>query len=248
MSISYSPGKLRIDCNERGFSKQNIEAICRIGKSTKGGESKSEGFIGEKGIGFKAVFKVASTVWISSGYYSFRFDRDGHLGMIAPITCPFPEQPKQECTSILLKLDKDCDEGLIVEEMKSCDEKILLFLRRLRKLEINIHPGAENRLFKRTFTRGAQPAENPSMMTLMNNGVEKHYFVWRHTAKNLPSEARRPGITTSEIVLAFPNTGVNKDAPVLPVIEPQNVYSFLPIRNYGFSVRPPFLNLSSARS
>ncbi|KAL2669765.1 hypothetical protein Neosp_015210 [[Neocosmospora] mangrovei] len=235
MSISYSPGKLRIDCNERGFSKQNIEAICRIGKSTKSGKSKSAGFVGEKGIGFKAVFKVASTVWISSGYYSFRFDRDGHLGMIAPIPCPFPEQPKQECTSILLKLDKDCDEGLIIEEMKSCDEKILLFLRRLRKLEIDIHPGAENRLIKRTFTRGAQPAENPSMMTLMNNGVGKHYFVWRHTAKNLPSEARRPGITTSEIVLAFPNTGVTKDAPVLPIIEPQNVYSFLPIREYGFS-------------
>lgn len=132
--------------------------------------------------------------------------------------------------------------------MKSCDEKILLFLRRLRKLEIDIHPGAEDGIIKRTFTRGAQPAENPSMMTLMNNGVGKHYFVWRHTAKNLPSEARRPGITTSEIVLAIPSTGVTKDAPVLPIIEPQNVYSFLPIRNYAFSVPPPFLNLSSARS
>ncbi|RSL45040.1 hypothetical protein CEP54_014440, partial [Fusarium duplospermum] len=235
MSISYSPGRLRIDCNERGFSKQNIEAICRICKSTKSGKSKSAGFVGEKGIGFKAVFKVASTVWISSGYYSFRFDRDGHLGMIAPIIDDFPEQSKQECTSILLKLDKGCGEGRIVEEMKSYDEKILLFLRRLRRLDIDCNPGVKDGLFQRTFTRGAQPAENPSMMSLMNNGVAKHYFVWRHTAKNLPSETRRPGMTTSEIVLAFPNTGVNGDEPVLPVIEPQNVYSFLPIRNYGFS-------------
>ncbi|KAJ4129525.1 hypothetical protein NW754_003806 [Fusarium falciforme] len=215
--------RTKIDCNERGFSKQSIEAICRICKSTKSGESKSAEFIGEKGIGFKAVFTVASTVWISSGYYSFRFDRDGHLGMIAPITRTFPEQPKQGCTSILLKLDKDCDERLIVEETKSYDEKILLFLRRLWRL------GAKDRLFKRTFTRGAQPAQNLSMMSLMNNGVGKHYFVWQHTTKNVPFETRRPGITTSEIVLAFPNTGVNGDAPVLPVIEPQNVYSFLPI-------------------
>ncbi|RSL54668.1 hypothetical protein CEP53_007386 [Fusarium sp. AF-6] len=219
MSISYSPGKLRIDCNERGFSKQNIEAICRICQSTKSGESKSAGFVGEKGIGFKAVFKVASTVWISSGYYSFRFDRDGHLGMIAPIIDDFPQQTKQR----------------IVKEMKSYDDKILLFLRRLRRLDIDCNPEGKDGRFQRTFTRGAQPAENPPMMSLMNNGVAKHYFVWRHTAKNLPSETRRPGITTSEIVLAFPNTGVNGDEPVLPVIEPQNVYSFLPIRNYGFS-------------
>ncbi|RTE70398.1 hypothetical protein BHE90_015207 [Fusarium euwallaceae] len=235
MSISYSPGNLRIDCNERGFSKQNIEAICRICKSTKSGKSKSAGFVGEKGIGFKAVFKVASTVWISSGYYSFRFDRDGHLGMIAPIIDDFPQQTKQKCTSILLELEKDCDEQRIVEEMKSYDDKILLFLRRLRRLDIDCNPGGKDGRFQRTFTRGAQPAENPSMMSLMNNGVAKHYFVWRHTAKDLPFETRRPGITTSEIVLAFPNTGVNGDEPVLPVIEPQNVYSFLPIRNYGFS-------------
>ncbi|RSL91902.1 hypothetical protein CDV31_015378 [Fusarium ambrosium] len=235
MSISYSPGNLRIDCNERGFSKQNIEAICRICKSTKSGKSKSAGFVGEKGIGFKAVFKVASTVWISSGYYSFRFDRDGHLGMIAPIIDDFPQQTKQKCTSILLELEKDCDEQRIVEEMKSYDDKILLFLRRLRRLDIDCNPGGKDGRFQRTFTRGTQPAENPSMMSLMNNGVAKHYFVWRHTAKDLPFETRRPGITTSEIVLAFPNTGVNGDEPVLPVIEPQNVYSFLPIRNYGFS-------------
>ncbi|UPL03017.1 hypothetical protein LCI18_013951 [Fusarium solani-melongenae] len=155
LSISYSPGKLRIDCNERGFSKQNIEAICRICKITKSGKSKSEGFVGEKGIGFKAVFKVASTVWISSGYYSFRFDRDGHLGMIAPIACSFPEQLKQGCTSILLNLDKACDETLIVKEMKSYDEKILRFLRRLRRLDIDCNPGAGHEFFKRTFTRGA---------------------------------------------------------------------------------------------
>ncbi|KAM0438683.1 hypothetical protein ACHAPT_001439 [Fusarium lateritium] len=236
LSISYSPGKLRIDCNERGFSKQNIEAICRISKSTKSGKGKSAGFVGEKGIGFKAVFKVASTVWISSGYYSFRFDRNGHLGMIAPIPDEFPEQPKQGCTSILLELDKDCEQR-IVNELKSYDEKILLFLRRLRRLDIDCNLGGQDGSFKRSLTRDAQSAENPSMMTLMNSGVGKHYFVWRHTAKNLPSETRRPGITTSEVVLAFPITGVDRDAPILPIIESQNVYAFLPIRNYGL----PFL-------
>jgi hypothetical protein len=237
LSISYSSRKVRIDCNERGFAKQNVEAICRICKSTKSGRSKSAGFVGEKGIGFKAVFKVASTVWISSGHYSFRFDRDGHLGMIAPIWDGFPEKPREGYTSILLKLDKACDEKLIISEMQSYDEKLLLFLRRLRRLEIKYAPDrfSLRKPFETVLTRHGQPSENPSTMTLMNNGTKRHYFVFRRSAKRLPSDSRRPGITHSEVVVAFPNTGINRDE-VQPVIEPQNVYAFLPIRNYGFPV------------
>ncbi|PKS05647.1 hypothetical protein jhhlp_008166 [Lomentospora prolificans] len=237
LSISYSPKRVRIDCNERGFAKQHVEAICRICKSTKSGRSKSAGFVGEKGIGFKAVFKVASTVWISSGHYSFRFDRDGHLGMIAPIWDEFPETPKEGCTSILLKLDKACDEKRIVTELESYDEKILLFLRRLRRLEIDCKHGifTLSKPFSTVLARHGQPAENPAMMTLMNNGIKKHYFVWRHTATSLPADTRRPGISSSEVVVAFPNSGTENNAPTLPVIQPQNVYAFLPIRDYGFS-------------
>lgn len=242
LSIAYSSGRVRIDCNERGFNKKNIEAICRICQSTKSGRSKSAGFVGEKGIGFKAVFKVASTVWISSGHYSFRFDRDAHLGMIAPIWDKFPEKPRAGCTSILLKLAKDCDEKRIINELQSYDEKILLFLRRLRRLEIDVKPSiiSLSKSFKTILSRHGQASENPSMMALMNNGVRRHYFVWCRSANKLPTESRRPGISSSEIVLAFPNTGINGDLPVHPVIESQNVYAFLPIRDGGLPVRRKF--------
>ncbi|KAM0283500.1 hypothetical protein ACHAQH_002451 [Verticillium albo-atrum] len=231
LAITYRPGRVRIDCNERGFSRKNIEAICRICQSTKSGRSKSAGFVGEKGIGFKAVFKVASTVWISSGHYSFRFDRDGHLGMIAPIWDAFPESHKPGFTSIYLKLAKDCNEACIINELRSYDAKILIFLRRLQRLEIDVQREFwKSGDFKTVLSRQGHPSGNPSMITLMNDGVKKLYLVWRHTVNKLPKDTRRPGISSSEVVLAFP---LDRDGET-PLIERQNVYAFLPIRDYDF--------------
>lgn len=42
--------------NERGFSAQNMRALCDVGNSTKKGSN--TGYIGKKGIGFKSVFRV----------------------------------------------------------------------------------------------------------------------------------------------------------------------------------------------
>ena len=58
--------------NEVGFNRANIRSITAIGESTKNklinGEYKA---IGEKGVGFKMVFAVASEVKIRSGEYAF---------------------------------------------------------------------------------------------------------------------------------------------------------------------------------
>ncbi|CZT44958.1 uncharacterized protein RSE6_05220 [Rhynchosporium secalis] len=44
----YKKVALRIDCNEIGFSPRNVEALCRVGQSTKKGEAKVNGYVGEK--------------------------------------------------------------------------------------------------------------------------------------------------------------------------------------------------------
>ena len=252
LRITHSLRRIRIDCNERGFSRRNVEAICRICKSTKSGRSKAAGFVGEKGIGFKAVFKVASTVIISSGHYQFKFNRHDHLGMIAPIWAPFPETVIPGWTSILLDLDDDCDESAIEQELRTYDARILLFLRRLQRLEINVdHPDRPRKWYDSTVRRGTTKdkstnrenfshvfthqgrgysSSNPSITSLGENDDVKDYLVWRHTAVKLPAEARRPGMSTSEIVLAFP---LGKDGQT-PEIAPQSVYAFLPIRQHGF--------------
>lgn len=43
--------------NERGFSADNIKALCDVGNSTK--KEPTAGYIGKKGIGFKSVFRVS---------------------------------------------------------------------------------------------------------------------------------------------------------------------------------------------
>ncbi|CAN9390393.1 unnamed protein product [Alternaria alternata] len=110
---------LRIDCNEIGFGKSNVEAICKIGRSTKASLGNTTRYIGEKGIGFKSVFKVADVVSISSGHYSFKFDKKETLGMIAPIWDEFPDFRLPNNTSVLLQLSADYDTGELEDELKS---------------------------------------------------------------------------------------------------------------------------------
>lgn len=66
---------LSIQYNEMGFTKHNVRAITAIGESTKrqllGGKILSKETIGEKGIGFKAVFSVAQQVFIHSNGFHF---------------------------------------------------------------------------------------------------------------------------------------------------------------------------------
>jgi hypothetical protein len=51
--IKVKPKVVVTECNEVGFSEENVRALCRAGRS-----SKSPGLeqTGEKGIGFKLVF------------------------------------------------------------------------------------------------------------------------------------------------------------------------------------------------
>lgn len=83
LSIYVNAGKeiFRSDCNEIGFSFRQLDALTRIGKSTKKAAGGRKGYIGEKGIGFKSVFKVADVVRVASGCYEFKFNLPGARGV-----------------------------------------------------------------------------------------------------------------------------------------------------------------------
>lgn len=59
--------------NEIGFTKNNVEAICGVNRSTKQYDSST---IGQKGIGFKAVFLVTNSPIIISNGYRFKFNSE----------------------------------------------------------------------------------------------------------------------------------------------------------------------------
>lgn len=69
--------------NEVGFSESNIRAICDVGKSTKGAHR--SGYIGQKGIGFKSVFRITHMPAIHSNGFHICFDASSDpIGFILP--------------------------------------------------------------------------------------------------------------------------------------------------------------------
>ncbi|KAM0901190.1 hypothetical protein ACQ4PT_020148 [Festuca glaucescens] len=73
--------------NEKGFCADNIRALCDIGNSTKKGSNM--GYIGNKGIGFKSVFRVTDAPEIHSNSFHVKFDiTEGQIGFILPTAIP----------------------------------------------------------------------------------------------------------------------------------------------------------------
>ncbi|KAF2145105.1 uncharacterized protein K452DRAFT_343652 [Aplosporella prunicola CBS 121167] len=225
LTITLRDRQLIIECNEVGFSKRNVEAICRINHSTKGKNKDTDGYVGEKGIGFKSVFKVADVVWISSGNYSFKFDKRAVLGMATPIWESFPHPTKPGYTHFCLQLCDETDVDGIREELLALQPSLLLFLRRLRQLTVNV-PSLGKKL-----TLTSSEARNSSFYerSLSRDRTTIRYLVQEHVVDDMPLEERRPGISNTKILLAFPMSEANE-----PLLEEQEVFAFLPIRSYGF--------------
>ena len=204
-----------------------------MGQSSKSGLDNSRRYIGEKGIGFKSVFRVSGVVWIQSGYYSFKFDKNERLGMIAPIWTKFPQECRPGYTSILLELSQNCNIEELIHGVIALDPRLLIFLQRLKRVNITIREfGRSDRktyLDRQDILNVA--ANNYQVVTLHHQMTPLSYMTFRVPVRDLPPEANRPDHTESEILLAFPT-----NAGGSPKIEPQSVYAFLPIRDYGFKV------------
>ncbi|KAK5653791.1 hypothetical protein OQA88_7949 [Cercophora sp. LCS_1] len=229
LGIHFKDRRLCISCNEVGFSRADIQALCGVGMSSKRDDSDR---IGEKGIGFKSVFRVADVVWVKSGHYSFKFDRLQTLGMMAPIPSQFPV-PEAEAsahqTAISLQVMGQ-HEAELLGDIRSFDPRNLLFLRKLRRVELSI-TDSSGRCWSRVVERrhGTDPNTSQECIDLLQDGSCSRYIVTPYTVRNLGPDRKRQGCSKSTLILAFP---VSSDGAV--VNAPQRVYSFLPIRDYGF--------------
>jgi hypothetical protein len=229
--LTKDPGYLRLDCNEIGFSRENLKSICRVGKSTKKGK-KTSGYVGEKGIGFKAVFKAASEVWIASGYYTFKFHRKTNLGMVTPLWSAFPRDQKHGNTSILMKMADSISDLQVYNEINSLDSRILMFLQKIRHIDISV-TASGGQASKQT--RSISRHDQGSVRELVTTGLTRRYFIHRHLATELPEDSRRLKVSQSDIILAFPFEQIGRE--VWPVSGVEPLFAFLPVRSYGFRVR-----------
>lgn len=233
LCFTYKPGSLRIDCNEVGFTPANVEALCAVSQSTKSGKAHHGEHIGEKGIGFKSVFKAADVVWISSQEFTFKFDKtESPLGMVTPEWAEFPEPTGPDFTSMLLELSERYDQDTLIRDLLTFDANLLIFLRRVKEINVVVEHEGHERWEKKISKKGHSPAERP-VVELQDGEDTLRYLIWTHSVKGLPPDEKRPNWSESRLLLAFPVGGPVDLEVELPL---QNVYAFLPIRSYGFKV------------
>ena len=253
--------RIVVECNEDGFTQENLTAICNVGKSSKTG---AQGYIGEKGIGFKSVFMVAWKVHIQSGDFSFYFQHkmgDSGMGMISPIWEDTEEVLARPLTRITLFLhDAGSNETLdrqqetALEQFRELQATFLLFIKNLQRIEVAMYDSNDVQISSTTFSMEHQSQNRVELerrTTEDGNFREhrQHYHIIKDTASGLPKSDNRTYTATelsneayanADVVLAFP---LRPDS--VPIVEAQDVFAFLPIRNMGFPVEWPFLSIST---
>jgi hypothetical protein len=250
LSFRVHPGCIVVECNEDGFTDKNLTAICSIGKSSKAG---AQGYIGEKGIGFKSVFMAASKVHIQSGAFSFSFKHkkgDSGMGMISPLWEETDEKLPSPLTRITLLLHDDGDAELRAKTRQSIEtqfaefqETLLLFMKNLKRIHVVFCDETSQEISSTVFSI-ERPGDTSAVLrkTRMSSGTTeesvKHFHVTTHESTNLAKNENRTysdieekncAYAKSQIVLAFPLSESH-----VPITEPQDLFVFLPVRPVGF--------------
>lgn len=229
-----SQGALIIENNELGFTTENVDAICAVGKTTK---DKKQGYIGEKGIGFKSVFRITSTPYILSNGYSFCLPEKDHetgLGYIVPKWADMLNGDfNLSQTTIILPLDKkNFGYEKIRLMLKDLEPEVILFLSKLKEINISTDSGDSITIIKddsklpvvQVLVQGTKSEETYDQVN--------EFFLYSRTFER-PEEIvqeKRDGITKREVSIAIPfDTNYKGNG---------KIFAYLPVRaDTGF----PFL-------
>jgi len=231
--------RLDVTNNEIGFKENNVNAICKIGKTTKVSKNGLKGYIGEKGLGFKSVFRVTDQPHIFSNGYQFKFNsnvkikgRKLKLGYILPewIEDNFEYINPKETTISLPFLKNISDKQK--KQVFDIEPDLLLFLNKLSRLDIIDEINGGEKIIEKTIK------EN-NIVTLAihstgnNKPVRKSFYIYDRQNIKVPNDKnidQRKGVKNTRIILAFPIDSRG----ILITNEYQNLYSYLPVDNFGF--------------
>ena len=142
MRIEMLRDTVRIYNDGLPFAEKDVKSICKVGRSSK----TPMDYIGYLGVGFKAVFLICERPEVYSGSFRFEFAKDGwddpeHTPwQVIPLWIEEPrvEFPEKYTTIFNLPLKETALMGKLKEEVKpeNLNERILLFLRNVREIEI----------------------------------------------------------------------------------------------------------------
>lgn len=216
--------------NECGFREKDIRALCDVGKSTKG--KHKFGYIGQKGIGFKSVFRVTDTPQVHSNKYHIYFDvNSGPMGYIQPHWIEDYEEIEEGwVTKIVLPLKESVKKSKsLAASFNDIHPSLLLFLHRLK--EITIDNKVEN-----SQTKMCRYDLENNVVEIRFDTIVNQWLVVKKLldASDISSQVKSDvEVESSEIALAFPlSNNSSTHSLVLPPKQP--VFAFLPLRSYGF--------------
>ena len=138
-----------------------------------------------------------------------------------------------------------------LEQFHELQATFLLFMTSLQRIEVMMYDSNDVQASSTTFSmeRRSRNRVKLKRMTEGENIQEhtQHYHITKDNASGLPKSENRTYAATElsneaytvEIVLTFP-----KMPNSVPIVEAQDVFAFLPIRNMGFPVEWPFLSIS----
>ncbi|KAF8859481.1 hypothetical protein BDZ45DRAFT_673240 [Acephala macrosclerotiorum] len=236
--FEVNPLEIIVESNQDGFVERDVSGICRTGRSWKRG---MPGYVGDKGIGFKSVFGVASRVEIQSNAFSFFFAYNGgdtadeKLGIITPIVGDHPIASGQRpLTRMKLTLDGRTSYNALVSDFTAIPKTLLLFLSKLKEISFKVYFPDQARTITTTFGI-SEEEDRIKCITMQDDASDSPqqwlYHVVRAPLLGLPNDPARPGINECEGVLAFP-----VDANGSPGARMEHdIYAFLPVCTVGFN-------------
>ncbi|GJN04791.1 hypothetical protein PR202_ga22364 [Eleusine coracana subsp. coracana] len=269
---SGASSTLLIFNNENGFSSSNIESVCRVGRSTKKG-NRHQGFIGEKGIGFKSVFLISSAPHIFSNGYQIKFNEKAcaecNIGYIVPewvestpslsdIKAIYGCSKVLPTTTIILPLKREKVDA-VKKQLSSMHPEMLLFLSKIRKLSVRednndpksstvseISISSEKNYQMRKNLHAESYTLHLSAEESGKGEDECGYYMWRQKFPVKPENRveKRAEIDEWVITLAFPHGQRLSRGKQLS----SGVYAFLPtemVTDFPFIIQADFLLASS---
>ncbi len=206
---------LCIQNNEIGFSEENLKALFQVGASSK---KKKDGFIGEKGIGFKSVYSISDCPYIFSVGYQFKLPKEcdmGNgvsLGYIVPVWVEKTPEISMSNTNIILPINTDSisiDE--LSRELFQTSPELILFLKKLNKITIiqEEEVGTTRYVISRKFdsNREIVTLDSEEWFDDCLKSSESTSFLYKVKEVEKPNNINideREGVLSREICIAIP--------------------------------------------
>ncbi|MCK4937642.1 MAG: DUF3883 domain-containing protein [Methanosarcinales archaeon] len=246
LKIEILQDSMKISNDGIPFTEENVKPICKVGRSSK----TPDDFIGYLGVGFKAVFLISDCPEIFSGNFRFKFDK---YNWDNPTNIPWQVIPLwieeslidqnsnyQTIFNIPLKDVKLIE--VLKEEVAPdhLNDRILLFLRNIRKIEIIDHNQNTKRVIVKSLFCKTKEYEIYSVNETINEDPKNQDF-WLIFRSTIPvpdnvkedfvtKEWERENVENREVVVAFKlddgNNLIKEEKGTAHI----GVFSFLPLK------------------